>query len=72
MRGIYARRSKALIRALKEHLHNEVEIFPPALGLHLCALARPTSGSARVAMPANAASATKPHTKSNTMSGAWT
>jgi GntR family transcriptional regulator / MocR family aminotransferase len=41
MRGIYARRSKALSRALKEHLHNEVEIVPRALGLHpLCT--RPT------------------------------
>jgi GntR family transcriptional regulator / MocR family aminotransferase len=44
MRGIYARRSKVLSRALKEHLHNEVEIVPRALGLHLCALARPTCG----------------------------
>jgi GntR family transcriptional regulator/MocR family aminotransferase len=44
MRGIYARRSKALSRALKEHLHDEVEIVPRALGLHLCALARPTCG----------------------------
>jgi GntR family transcriptional regulator/MocR family aminotransferase len=43
-RGIYARRSKALIRALKEHLSNEVEILPRALGLHLCVLARPTRG----------------------------
>lgn len=45
MRGIYARRSKALIRALKEHLHDEVEIFPRTVGLHLCALARPTWGA---------------------------
>ena len=44
MRGIYARRSKALIRALKEHLYNEVEILPRSLGLHLCALARTTRG----------------------------
>jgi len=44
MRGIYARRSKALSRALKGHLHNEAEIVPQALGLHLCALARPTWG----------------------------
>ena len=28
MRGIFARRSKALIRAPKEHLYNEVEILP--------------------------------------------
>jgi GntR family transcriptional regulator/MocR family aminotransferase len=44
MRGIYARRSKALIRALKDHLSTEVEILPRALGLHLCVLGRPTRG----------------------------
>ena len=44
MRGIYARRSKALIRALKERLYNKIDVLPRALGLHVCVLARPTWG----------------------------
>lgn len=44
MRGIYERRHTALARALKDQMSDYVDVLPPAVGMHLCALAKPSLG----------------------------